>query len=95
MSSVTFTEQEIRERVGGIVGQALDLAPEKILPDANLYREYGLDSLGAIYIFVELNLAFEIPEPEAEADFIRLSTVEKIVDFVLHSLGRSPRTETA
>lgn len=82
MSEATFTEEEIREGVRRAVGEALDRPPQTIEPGANLYREYGLDSLGAIFLFVEINVAFGVPEPTAEDEFIRLSTVEKIVEFV-------------
>ena len=77
-----LTDEEVAHKVRQIVAQALDCQSETLREDANLYREYGLDSLGAVFVFVELNVAFGVPEPSNEGDYAALSTIEKLVNFV-------------
>lgn len=78
-----WEHMEILESVKRIVADAADYPLEKVALDDNIYLEYGLDSLGAVAIMVELNEMFGVPEPKSEPEFRELSTVRKLVEYVV------------
>jgi acyl carrier protein len=71
-----MNEVEIKERVNKILEEAFELTPDKLLPEANLRDELGLDSLDGVDLVVALEKAFQVKIEEAEAR--QIDTVGKI-----------------
>jgi acyl carrier protein len=71
-----MTEQEVRDRVNKILEEAFELTPDKLVPEANLRDELGLDSLDGVDLIVALEKAFQVKIKEVEAR--QIDTVGKI-----------------
>ena len=84
-----MTDQQLLDRnavvnrIREIVADALDTDPEAVTPDANLFEEYGLDSIGAVMVYVDLSMEYGIPEPSPDEDLKQIDTVFKFTDYVL------------
>ncbi len=73
-----MNEQELKERINKILEDAFELTPDKLVPEANLRDELGLDSLDGVDLIVALEKAFQVKIEEAEAR--QIDTVGKIYD---------------
>lgn len=71
-----MNEQEIRERVNKILEDAFELTADKLVPEANLRDELGLDSLDGVDLVVALEKAFQVKIEETDAR--QIDTVGKI-----------------
>ncbi|HXZ02402.1 MAG TPA: acyl carrier protein [Stellaceae bacterium] len=69
------------DRIRGFVSDALDLPVEKVGPDDHFYETLGLDSLGAVAVFIDLSYAFGIPEPEPHLDFASFHTARLLATY--------------
>lgn len=70
----------LKERVNNLVADEFELEPEAIRPDADLYKDLGLDSLDAIDLVVALERKFGFKVEEGAAKLIR--TVGQLYEFV-------------
>lgn len=68
MGSVT---PELSERINHLVVQEFELDGADITPDADLYKDLGLDSLDAIDLVVALEKAFGFKVEEGAARKVR------------------------
>jgi acyl carrier protein len=73
-----MNEQELKDRINKILEDAFELTPDKLVPEANLRDELGLDSLDGVDLIVALEKAFQVKIEEAEAR--QIDTVGKIYD---------------
>lgn len=66
--------KEIEDKVRGFLIEDLEVEPEKIVPDARLKEDIGIDSLDFvdIVVIVERNFGFKI-KPEEMAGVVTLS----------------------
>lgn len=71
-----MTEQEIRERVNKILIDDFELPETKLVPEANLRDELGLDSLDGVDLIVALEKAFKVKIEESAAR--QIDTVGRI-----------------
>lgn len=78
MADSDFVEERVRE----FVADAADLPVADVGIDDNLYEDLGVDSLGAMSIFVDLSYEFGIAEPKSE-EVEQVDTPRKLVAFVL------------
>jgi acyl carrier protein len=80
-----------KNRVGRIVKEAiansLDLDLRKIKDDSVLKDDLGMDSFGAVELVYELKDKFNIEIPQE--DFLKIKTVNDIVDYIATHLTRS------
>jgi acyl carrier protein len=60
------------------------IPPEKISPQANLYKDLGLDSIDALDWFAAMESKIGLPIIENELKTIR--TVQDVVEYVLRNL---------
>ncbi|HDZ87629.1 MAG TPA: acyl carrier protein [Nitrospirae bacterium] len=64
-----------------IVSEVCAIDPEKIRKDADIYQEYGVDSMMAIKILAALDIQYNIEISTEEAMKIRtLNELEKLVE---------------
>lgn len=70
----------LKDRVNNLVASEFELEPETIRPDADLYKDLGLDSLDAIDLVVALERNFGFKVEEGAAKLIR--TVSQLYEFV-------------
>jgi acyl carrier protein len=75
---------KVRELVVDALG--LDIDPKTIPTNASLFDVYGLDSLGAVMVFVNLSMEYGIPEPPPEENLKYIDTVQKFTDYVMERL---------
>jgi len=55
-----MTEQEVTARINAGLEEEFELDPRKLVPEATLYEELGLDSLDAVDMVVVLEQRFSI-----------------------------------
>lgn len=70
----------LKDQVNNLVAGEFELEPEAIRPDADLYKDLGLDSLDAIDLVVALERKFGFKVEEGAAKLIR--TVNQLYEFV-------------
>ena len=81
MDDREFIEGRIRE----FLADALDAPSHGIGLDQNLFEKAGLDSIGAVMIFVEISIEFGIPEPDDENELREVNTISKLIDFTIEN----------
>ncbi len=76
-----MTNNEIIEKIHYFLVEDFEVAPEKLVPDANLKDTLGLDSLDYIdlVVVIESNFAFKV-KPE---DFTDIATFQDFCDYVI------------
>ena len=79
--------QTLEVKISEFIADAADVPPERIGLNDNLYKDLGVDSLGSAMLFVDLAYEFSVPEPKNKEEYIRLDTPQKLIDYVLESLG--------
>lgn len=81
MSDTQLTEQDMMRTIDNIIRDQLNLrGDEKILPTADLEKDYDADSLDFMCIIMNLETEFDIVIRDEECGNIR--TVQEIYDFV-------------
>lgn len=73
---------ELLNRLRHFIAEAADRDVHEVGPDVDIYRDLGLDSLGATCIFIDISYEFGIPEPTEEADYVELNTARRILQYV-------------
>jgi Acyl carrier protein len=84
-----FMAAAIEERVIAVIAKTQKLSPESICPDST-FEQLGIDSLSGIELVFELEEAFGVEIPDAEAR--RLRSVREAVEALsrLVEPGREP-----
>lgn len=75
------------------VADAADCDIAKVSPDSDIYNELGVDSLGAMAIFIDMAFEFGAPEPGNQFDFAAVNTPRKLLQYV-NATQTSPDMET-
>lgn len=76
-----MTREQLLCEVRRVLAKEFELDPAKIVPDATLYEDLGLDSLDAVDIVVVLQKTFGIRLDDENA-LRALRTVDDILDFL-------------
>lgn len=76
---------EIKDKIKGFLIDEMEIDPEKILPDARLKEDLGIDSLEVvdIIVLVEKEFGFKM-KPE---DFKELKTFDQFCQFISQKIG--------
>ncbi len=83
-----MTPQEVADGLKEIMAARLGLPTEKIVPEARLIEDLGLDSLDAVELAIAVERRFNIDVPE-EA-LTKLKTVADMVTLVEARAGQAP-----
>jgi acyl carrier protein len=62
-----ISDAEICQQVIGIIAEEFELDPARLVPEATLYDELGLDSLDAVDMVVAMEKAFAVKLANEEA----------------------------
>ena len=73
------------EKVQKVIAEQLEIDPETITPDTNIYDDLGADSLDAVELVMSLEDEYGITIPDEAAN--DLVTVGKIVDYLERVIG--------
>ena len=73
------------EKVQKVIAEQLDIDPETITPETNIYDDLGADSLDAVELVMSLDDEYGITSPDEAAN--DLVTVGKIVDYLERVIG--------
>jgi acyl carrier protein len=74
------TPQEVANEIKELMAARLGLPAEKIVPEASLVEDLGLDSLDAVELAIAVERRFNIDVPEEE--LTKLKTVADMVALV-------------
>ncbi|MBV5336706.1 MAG: acyl carrier protein [Deltaproteobacteria bacterium] len=55
-----MTEQEIIEKTNKVFEESFEIEPERLLPDAHIFTDLGLDSLDIVDLIVALQSSFGV-----------------------------------
>lgn len=80
-------EDEISKKVSEYLTKQFEISPEKIRPEAHLFRDLGMDSIDALDWFAAMQSEIGLPIIEKELKMIR--TVQDVVDYVVRNLRRN------
>ena len=73
------------EKVQKVIAEQLEIDPETITPDTNIYDDLGADSLDAVELVMSLEDEYGITIPDEAAN--DLVTVGKIVEYLEKVIG--------
>ena len=76
-----MTEQEITKRITRVFVDEFELESEKLLPEATLYDDLGLDSLDAVDMVVALEKEFSVKLKDEEA-VREIRTMDDLFKFI-------------
>lgn len=72
--------QKIEEKARAIIVDRLEVAEEKVVPEADLTKDIGADSLERVELIMEFENEFEIAIPDDEAE--KLNTFKELCDYI-------------
>ena len=77
-------KEETFKKVSEYLITQFEIPPEKIHPDANLFKDLDMDSIDALDWFAAMQSEIGLPIIEKELKMIR--TVQDVVDYVVRNL---------
>ena len=83
-------KDEVFEKVSEYLIKQFKIPPEKIHPNANLFKDLEMDSIDALDWFAVMESEIGLPIVEKELKMIR--TVQDVVDYVMRNLIRNGDT---
>jgi len=79
--------KEIFKVVSSYLVKDFEVPSEKIRPDANLFKDLGLDSIDALDWFAKMESTIHLPI--VEQDIKKVRTVRDVVDYVMRHLKQN------
>jgi acyl carrier protein len=79
-------EDEVFKKVSEYLITQFEIPPEKISPEARLFKDLGMDSIDALDWFAAMQSQIGLPIIEKELKMIR--TVQDVVDYCVRNLGQ-------
>ena len=79
-----MNQDEIFRKITDYLTTEFKIPPEKITPQANLFKDLGMDSIDALDWFAAMESKIGLPIIEDELKKIR--TVQDVADYVLRNL---------
>jgi len=83
-------KDEVLKKVSEYLIKQFEVPPEKIHPDAHLFKDLEMDSIDALDWFAAMESEIGLPIVEKELKMIR--TVQDVVDYVVRNLIRNADT---
>jgi acyl carrier protein len=80
--------QDIFDRVKGLIIDNLEVAEEQITPQASFVEDLGADSLDIVELVMALEEEFGIEIPDEEAE--KIDTVQAAVENISSKVGTTP-----
>ena len=80
-------EDEISRKVSEYLIKQFEIPPEKIRPEARLFKDLGMDSIDALDWFAAMQSEIGLPIIEKELKLIR--TVQDVVDYLVRNLRKN------
>ena len=77
-------EEEVFKRVTEYLVTKFEISPEKINPEAHLFKDLEMDSIDALDWFAAMQSEIGLPIIEKELKMIR--TVQDVVDYLVRNL---------
>ena len=77
-----MTKQEIIEKVNKVFEESFEIEKDRLLPEANIFLDLGLDSLDIVDLMVALQKSFEV-NLRNEESIRNIRTLEDIYKFIL------------
>ena len=74
------SNDEIAERIKGIIVEQLNVAIEDVKPEASFLEDLGADSLDIVELIMALEEEFDTEIPDEEAE--KITTVQAAIDYV-------------
>jgi acyl carrier protein len=78
---MALTEEEIFEKVKGVVVEQLSVSPSEVTKEASFVDDLGADSLDTVELVMALEEAFDTEIPDEDAE--KLSTVGNAVSYII------------
>lgn len=79
--------KEIFKVVSSYLVKDFEVPSEKIRPEANLFKDLGLDSIDALDWFAKMESTIHLPI--VEQDIKKVRTVRDVVDYVMRHLKQN------
>jgi acyl carrier protein len=80
-------KEEVFEKVSEYLITKFQILPEKINPEAHLFKDLEMDSIDALDWFAAMESEIGLPVIEKELKMIR--TVQDVVDYVVRNLKQN------
>ena len=80
-------EDEISRKVSEYLIKQFEIPPEKIRPEARLFKDLGMDSIDALDWFAAMQSEIGLPIIEKELKVMR--TVQDVVDYLVRNLRKN------
>ena len=80
----SMQKDEVYKKVIEYLSSQFKISPEKISPQAHLFKDLGMDSIDALDWFAAMESQIGLPIVEKELKLIR--TVQDVVDYVVRNL---------
>lgn len=87
------TKDEVERVVRVALADALELPVDEVLPESDMEKDLGLDSLGLIQVNIDLEEQFHIPLLGDESPELALHTVSDLTAYVAERTGISSQDE--
>jgi acyl carrier protein len=86
------TEAEIIEKINGIFCETFEIAPDRLVPEARIFEDLGLDSLDAVDLLASLQTALGVRLRDSD----RIRSVRTLADVyaLVLEVKREMETET-
>ncbi len=77
-----MTEQEIKDKINRVFEESFEIQREKLLPEAHIFTDLGLDSLDIVDLVAELQKSFGV-NIRNEQDVREIRTIQDIYNFIV------------
>jgi acyl carrier protein len=77
-----LTEAEIIQRTNKVLTEYFEIEPERLVPTAHIFQDFGLDSLDTVDLIVALQKEFDVTIRDDER-IRQLGTLQSIYSFIV------------
>lgn len=89
-----MTEQEIIEKTNRVFEEAFEIESERLVPEAHIFSDLGLDSLDIVDLIVALQKSFgvKIRNEEAVREIRTLQDIYRFIAAIMQEESAKPRS---